>query len=39
MDAPLVAVFSNLRLFFLAVLNRTEPEFSDKRLPGDLTTN
>jgi hypothetical protein len=29
MDAPLVVAYSNLHLFFLAVLNRTEPEFSD----------
>lgn len=29
MDAPLVAAYSNLHVFSLAVWNRTEPEFSD----------
>jgi hypothetical protein len=29
MDAPLVSGFFEPTLFFLAVLNRTEPEFSD----------
>jgi hypothetical protein len=29
--ATIVASYSNLHLFFLAGLNRTEPEFSDNR--------